>query len=179
MLKSLKGLSFHAEAADTWHRRGIAPLEGPRPSEAMIENRAALAALLLSAAERAGWAEPDRQQPHAALQLLEEARDRCIRDLPAVLRCCSMGRPHTAHKWAEFGREAVGLLQSTQPVPDEVLFTHHSTVLDAPTASGMGPQAVREAVCHLYTGGPVAFSELRHSGLRPGARQTLRRLAGC
>ena len=45
--KALQGLAYAPGAADAWHRLGIVPLSGPKPSEATIEQRVAVCFLRL------------------------------------------------------------------------------------------------------------------------------------
>ncbi len=83
---SLLGLGFDPAAHDPWQALGIVPIEGPRPSTLMIEQRFALAQLLLSAAQHASWREDDRQKAEDTLSALDVARFKCAEGLPAMLK---------------------------------------------------------------------------------------------
>ena len=85
ILKALGGLAFAPLAADLWHRLGIVPQEGPRPSEAMIEQRLAVAEGLLAATEGSRWPAADMVEVAAAVSRLAGAWQACLEMLPAVL----------------------------------------------------------------------------------------------
>jgi hypothetical protein len=164
LLRALQGLAFAPEAADHWHCLGIVPMEGPTPSEALIEQRAALARLLLSAATTATWPTGDCKQAAEADDRLEQARRLCLDDLREVLRRRPKKLGFMLPRWMELGKEALQLMHAV--VEDEGrVATQWSSILGtelAPLPGVMPPELARPLATSITHGGVEALIAMQH-----------------
>jgi hypothetical protein len=129
LLRALAGLAYAPSAEDSWHRLGIAPLSGTAPTEAMIEQRFAVAAMLLSAAHGPSWPQAEKAAAAQALDQMEQARASCIDLLKGVLRERARDPRNACPQWSELGSEARAVILCSAPVEGEVVATQLSNIL--------------------------------------------------
>ena len=125
----LAGLAYDPSARDPWHRLGITPFAGQRPSEALIEQRLHVAATFLSATNTGSWPAADRERSATALRALDAARSACVELLPAVLRSRARDPKFACPRWAELGIGALMMAFNSAETEDEQIATQLSAVL--------------------------------------------------
>ena len=129
MSRSLTGLGYYPAAEDWWHRLGLTPLTGAPVTEALIEQRWAVASLLLSVVCDGAWPQNERAQAEEARARLEEARTTCLTLLDGTRRERGKDPKEGPPRWMELGLELLEVVASSAPSLDEVVATQLSDVL--------------------------------------------------
>jgi hypothetical protein len=170
LCRALSGLAYATDAEDCWHRLGITPLSGAAPSEAIIEQRFAVAATLLSAAHGPSWPLADKAAAAHSLEQMEQARLACLDLLKGVMRARARDPRNACPQWSELGAEARSVILCSAPVKDELVATQLSNILGIADDSNcparvMRPEEARDLVSRLALDGIRTLAAFEGQGI--------------
>ena len=165
--ETMKALAFNLSAADPWQLLGVTKYEGPSPTIDLIERRAHLASLFASVRYNTTLPSSDFQELETLERIAEEARQRCMAELPQILRQRKKTQKKLILRWLETSPDFLNYIHArnvAEPQPLQVALSL-SNLQDLPPHDyehAVQIPKAREWYSDLYLGGDRTETVLRN-----------------
>jgi len=156
----LHKLAFDVDAADIWRRLGLAALDGPAPSAAVIGSRVRLGKLICDMALKTGWADDCKRAARAAGDSLQAAAEACTADLDSVLAARRRYNIWKLPLHKELGAKALRLLRRDAIGGAEDVLTQWSNIAALGDVSADSVAITRRLAGLAEKGDPRLWDEL-------------------